>query len=72
MAGPTINELYQYMTIPQAAKQLRINPSKLRRRIKASIFPEPTYINSHGIHFFNEEWLARTRKIIKASFEGKK
>jgi predicted DNA-binding transcriptional regulator AlpA len=72
MAGPTIHELYRYMTIPQAAEELGINPSKLRRRIKAGIFPEPTYINPHGIQFFNEKWLAKTRKIINSSFEGSK
>ena len=70
MAGPTIYELYQYMTVSQAAERLGINPSKLRRRLRDGIFPPPTFINKHGVKFFDEEWLRATKAIFGKSFEG--
>ena len=71
MAGPTIYEKYQYMTLSQAAEMLGINPSKLRRRVRDGIFPAPTYINPYGIKFFDEEWLKATKIILANSFEGR-
>jgi len=71
MAGPRISELYKYMTLPQAASRLGIHPAKLRRRLRDGIFPAPTFINEHGLKFFDEEWLRKTKVILENSFEGK-
>lgn len=71
MAGPRVSEKYRYMTLPQAAKYLEIHPSKLRRRLRDSIFPPPTYINEHGLKFFDETWLKKAKDILKNSFENK-
>ena len=71
MAGPRISELYKYMTLPQAAQRLEIHPAKLRRRLKEGIFPIPTFINEHGLKFFDEEWLKNARVILTNSFEAK-
>jgi len=70
MAGPKIAERYKYMTIPQAAKRLGIHPAKLRRRLKAGVFPVPTFVNGHGLNFFDEDWLKETQAILVNSFEG--
>ncbi len=70
MAGPKISERYKYMTVPQAAKRLGIHQAKLRRRLRDGIFPPPTYINEHGLKFFNEAWLRKTKTIIENSFEN--
>jgi len=72
MPGPRISERYKYMTIPQAAKRLGIHPAKLRRRVKDGIFPPPTYVNEHGLKFFDEAWLNKTRTILENSFEKQK
>jgi len=71
MAGPKIAERYKYMTLPQAAKRLGIHPAKLRRRIKAGVFPAPSFVNEHGLNFFDEDWLKDAQAILVNSFEGK-
>jgi len=71
MPGPKISERYRYMTIPQAAKRLGIHPAKLRRRLKAGIFPGPTFTNEYGLKFFDEGWLKEVQTIIRNSFEEK-
>ena len=70
MAGPRIAERYKYMTLPQAAKRLGIHPAKLRRRIKAGVFPAPSFVNKHGLNFFDEDWLREAQAILMNSFEG--
>ena len=70
MAGPRIAELYKYMTLPQAARRLRMHPAKLRRRLKDGVFPLPTFVNEHGLKFFNEDWLKEAQAILVNSFEG--
>jgi len=57
MSGPKIAERYKYMTLPQAAQRLGIHPAKLRRRLKAGVFPVPTFVNEHDLNFFDEDWL---------------
>ena len=71
MAGPKIAERYKYMTLPQAAKRLGMHPAKLRRRIKAGVFPAPSFVNKHGLNFFNDEWLREARATLASSFEGR-
>jgi len=70
MAGPKIAERYKYMTVPQAAKRLGIHPAKLRRRLKDGVFPVPTFVNKHGLNFFDEDWLKEAQTILVNSFEG--
>jgi len=70
MAGPRIAERYKYMTLPQAAKRLGIHPAKLRRRLKDGVFPTPTFVNKHGLNFFDEDWLREAKAILVNSFEG--
>ena len=70
MAGPRIAERYKYMTLPQAAKRLGIHPAKLRRRLKAGVFPAPSFVNKHGLNFFDEDWLREAQAILVNSFEG--
>ena len=70
MAGPRISERYKYMTLPQAARRLGLHPAKLRRRIKADIFPPPTFVNEYGLRFFDEEWINKAQAILAGSFEG--
>ena len=70
MAGPRIDELYKYMTLPQAAKRLGMHQAKLRRRLKAGILPPPTFVNEYGLNFFNEDWLKEAQTILVNSFEG--
>lgn len=71
MAGPKIAERYKYMTLPQAAKRLGLHPAKLRRRLKAGVFPAPTFVNEYGLKFFDEEWINEAQAILGNSFEGK-
>jgi len=60
------------MTLPQAAERLSIHPAKLRRRIKAGVFPAPTFVNEYGLKFFDEDWIKEAQVILGNSFEAKK
>jgi hypothetical protein len=64
MAGLRISERYKCITVPQAAERLGISPAKLRHRSRDAILPPPTYVNEHGLKFFDEAWL-------KNSFENR-
>ena len=72
MAGPKISERYKYMTVPQTAQRLGIHPAKLRRRLKARVFPPPTFTNEHGLNFFDEDWLKEAQAVLENSFEAGK
>ena len=72
MAGPRIDELYKYMTLPQAAKRLGMHHAKLRRRLKAGILPSATFVNEYGLKFFDEDWLREAQTILANSFEGRR
>ncbi|GAH10808.1 unnamed protein product [marine sediment metagenome] len=71
MAGPRIAERYKYMTLPQAARRLGMHQAKLRRRLKAGVFPSPSFVNKHGLNFFDEDWIKESQAILVNSFEGK-
>jgi len=58
------------MTLLQAAKRLGMHSAKLRRRLKDGVFPVPTFVNKHGLNFFDEDWLKKTQAILEKSFEG--
>jgi len=70
MAGPRIDELYKYRSLPQAAKRLGLHPAKLRRRLKSGILPPPTFINEYGLRFFDDHWIRQAQAILDSSFEG--
>ena len=70
MAGPRIAERYRYVTLPEAARRLGIHPAKLRRRLKDGIFPAPTFVNQHGLNFFDGDWLRKAQVILANSFEA--
>jgi len=72
MAGPRIDELYKYMTLPQAAKRLGMHQAKLRRRLKANVLPAPTFVNKYGLNFFSEDWIKEAQAILASSFEGRR
>ena len=69
MAGPRIDELYKYMTLPQAAERLGMHHAKLRRRLKACLLPPPTFVNEYGLKFFDEDWLKQAEAILMNSFD---
>lgn len=70
MAGPRVAERYKYMTLPQAAGRLGMHQAKLRRRLRDGIFPQATFVNEHGLKFFDEQWLSKAKAILVNSFEG--
>ena len=70
MAGPRIDELYKYRSLPQAAKRLGLHPAKLRRRLEAGVLPPPTFVNEYGLKFFDEEWIKEAQAVLDNSFEG--
>ena len=71
MAVSRIDELYKYKTLPQVVELCGFHPVKLRRRTEAGIFLPPTYVNKHGLRFFNEKWIREDQVILDESFEGK-
>jgi hypothetical protein len=40
------------------------------KRLQDGVFPAPTFVNKHGLNFFNEDWLKKAQAILVNSFEG--
>ena len=57
------------MTLPQAARRLEMHQAKLRRRLKASVLPPPTFVNEYGLKFFDEDWLREAQTTLVQSLE---
>ena len=64
MAGPTLAERFKYLTTGDARQALGLSKEEFNRRLKQGILPAPTYINSHGLRFFDDNWLHIARAII--------
>jgi len=65
MARPTLAEGFKYHTAGDVQRQLGLSPDEFRSRMKQGILPSPIYVNSHGLRFFDDEWLGKARAVIE-------
>lgn len=64
MTRPNIAEVLTFMTTTDVARELGLNPPKLKKRLKAGTLPTPTYVNEFGIRFFDRTWLRAARLVM--------
>jgi len=64
MPGVTLAERFKYYTAGDAWKSLGLSKIEFNRRMKQKILPAPTYVNSHGVRLFDDNWLEIARAII--------
>lgn len=64
MPRPTLSEGFKYLTAGAAMGELGLSREEFNRRMKQGILPAPTYVNSHGLRFFDDNWMRIARAII--------
>ena len=58
--------MHKYYSAGAARAELGLSKEAFNLRMKQGILPAPTYINQHGLRFFDEAWLERARAILNA------
>ena len=64
MAGPTLAERFKYYSAGDARRELGLSKEEFNRRMKQKILPAPTFVNSHGLRFFDANWLHIARAVV--------
>jgi len=52
------------MTTTDVARELKLTPAKVKKRLKQGTLPPPTYVNEHRIRFFNRTWLKAALLVV--------
>lgn len=65
MPRPTLAEGFNYHTAGHVQAELSLSREEFNRRLKQKILPAPSYVNSHGLRFFDDNWLRIARAIIE-------
>jgi hypothetical protein len=63
MPTPKVELALKYFTSPQVRKRLSLSRYQLDLRIERGVFSKPTYVDTSGVRYFDEQWL-RTAKAI--------
>jgi len=66
MPTPKLELRYKYMTAPEARERLGLSRYQLDERIRRGILPSPTFTDTSGVRFFDEDWVDRARAILEA------
>lgn len=62
MARPGLSE---QMTTTEVGRHLGANRSTLINWINHGLLPSPTFIDSNGVQYFDQEWLKKAREIVR-------
>lgn len=65
MARPRLTEGFYYYTAAEVMLRLGLSCGAFNGRLKQGILPTATYVNAHGLRFFDDEWLSRAKAIIR-------
>jgi len=63
MPTPKLELAHKYLTAPPVRKRLGLSRFQLDVRIDRGIFPKPTFVDTSGVRYFDEQWI-RTAKAI--------
>jgi hypothetical protein len=44
--------------------ELGLSKEEFNRRLDQGVLLAPSYVNSHGLRFFDDDWLTKAREII--------
>lgn len=66
MPTPRLELSSKYMTAPQARQKLGMSRYQLDIRIERGILPQPTFVDTMGVRYFDEHWLRVGRAILQS------
>lgn len=64
MTRPSTGEILTFMTTTDVARELKLTPAKVKKRLKRGTLPSPTYVNEHRIRFFDRTWLRAALLVV--------
>ena len=66
MPTPKLELSAKYMTAPQVRGKLGLSRYQLDIRIERGILPQPTFVDTAGVRYFDEHWLRVVRAILQS------
>lgn len=54
------------LTTTQVARQLGMKRDSVVRWVGRGALPPPSFIDNNGVRYFDQEWLARAKEIVKS------
>ena len=54
------------MTTGKVARELGMSPDTVVRWVKCGMLLPPTFIDSTGVRYFDQEWLRKAREIVES------
>jgi len=64
MPTPKLELAHKYLTAPEVRRQLHLSRFQLDIRIGRGILPQPTFIDSTGVRYFDKEWVRAAKAIL--------
>ena len=55
---------FKYRTASQARKRLGLSRFQFDLRIERGIFPRPTFVDTTGVRYFDENWIRIAQEIL--------
>lgn len=57
--------IYKYRTARQARERLGLSRFQFDYRIKRGILPDPTFTDTTGVRYFDEDWIRAAGDIVE-------
>lgn len=66
MPTPKLELSSKYMMAPQIRQKLGLSRYQLDIRIERGILPQPTFVDTAGVRYFDEQWLIIAKAILQS------
>lgn len=70
MPTPKLELALKYLTAPQARKRLGLSRFQFDIRIERGIFTRPTFVDTSGVRYFDENWVRIAQAILDNVVQG--
>ncbi len=60
---------YKYLTAPQVREKLGLSRFQLDIRIDRGVLPQPTFVDTTGVRYFDEQWLRTAKAILENAMQ---
>jgi len=65
MPTPKLTLAYKYLTAPEVQERLKLSRYQLDHRIQLGILPNPTFVDTTGVRYFDDSWVNIARIILE-------
>ncbi len=69
MPTPKVELAHKYLTAPQVREALQLSRFQMDIRIDRGVLPQPTFIDTTGVRYFDEQWLRTARAILENAIQ---